>query len=146
MYALALAGAAGSPSLFRCDLRARCSKTLCFTGFCGRGRSTIWTVAKCKNRGFYKGGVGNGRRPDVRTWIFFSDGPVSTQMAQNAPQDEPTEAPRIGPRCVNIAPSFVTDQSVINQLLPTNCLQRVVANQLLPTSQDHIIGPDNPTC
>ena len=35
MYALALAGAGGSPPLFRCDLRARCSKTLCFTGFCG---------------------------------------------------------------------------------------------------------------
>ena len=43
---LALAGAAGSPLLFRCDLRA---------GFCGRGRSAIWTVAKCKNREFFKG-------------------------------------------------------------------------------------------
>ena len=39
---------AGSPPLFRCDLRARCSKTLYFIRFCGRGRSTIWTVVKCK--------------------------------------------------------------------------------------------------
>ena len=72
MYAPALAGAAGSPPLFRCDLRAR-FKTLCFTGFCGRGRSTIWTVAKCKNRGFYKGGVGSARRrrrPSVRNRKF----------------------------------------------------------------------------
>ena len=35
MYALVLAGAAGSPPLFRCELHARCSKTRCFTGFCG---------------------------------------------------------------------------------------------------------------
>ena len=27
---------------------------------------------------------------------FFSDGPVSTQIAQNVPQDEPTKNPKIG--------------------------------------------------
>ena len=35
MYALALAGAAGSPPLFRCDLRARCSKHCILQGFAG---------------------------------------------------------------------------------------------------------------
>ena len=80
--------------LFRCDLRARCSKTLCFTVFFGRGRSTIWTPVKCKNCGFYKGGVGNARCPRVHNRNFLSHGPVSMQMAQNIPQDEPTEAPR----------------------------------------------------
>ena len=69
MYAPVLAGAAGSPPLCRCDLRAWCSKTLCFTGFCGRERSKIWTVAKCKNCGLYKGGVGNARRADVHNQI-----------------------------------------------------------------------------
>ena len=38
--------------------------------------------------------------------FFFCDVPVSTQMAQNVPQDDPTEAPKIGPRGVNIAPRW----------------------------------------
>ena len=43
----------------------------------------------------------------ARTCIFgisWVMGSVSTQMAQNVPQDEPTEAPKIGPRWANIAP------------------------------------------
>ena len=63
-------------------------------------------MAKCKNCGFYKGGVGNVRRADVHNRMFFSDGPVSTQMADNVPQDDPTEAPKIGPKWANIAPRW----------------------------------------
>ena len=54
---------------------------------------------KCKDRGFYKGGVGNARQPRVHNRNFLSHGPVSTQMAQNVP-------PKIGPRWVNIAPRW----------------------------------------
>ena len=63
-------------------------------------------MAKCKNRGFYKGGVGIARRSDVRNRNLFSVEPVSTQMAQHVPQDDPTEAPKIGPRWVYIPPRW----------------------------------------
>ena len=35
-------------------------------------------MEKCKNCGFYKGGVGNARRADVHNLNFFGDGPLST--------------------------------------------------------------------
>ena len=54
IYAPVLAGAGGSPPLFRCDLRARCLKTLCFIGFVGVEDPEFgqWRNAG-KNRGFY---------------------------------------------------------------------------------------------
>ena len=69
----------------------------------------------------------------------------STQMAQNVPQDEPTEAPKIGQRWVNIAPRWPNigprggEQMIItHQLLPTkvsiNCYQPIVSNELAPTN------------
>ena len=54
--------------LRRCSavICARCVQKHCvLQGFCGRSRPTIWAVVKCKNRGLYKGGVGNARRPRV---------------------------------------------------------------------------------
>ena len=101
MYAPVLAGAGGSPPLCRCDLRAWCSKTMFYR--------VLWAwkiqnldLQNAKTVGFTR--VVSVMRA-ARTCVigFFGDGPVSTPMAQNVPQDDPTEAPKIGPRCVNIA-------------------------------------------
>ena len=45
-------------------------------------------MAKRKNCRFYKGGVGNARRADVHNRIFLV-------MAQNVPEDDPTELPKM---------------------------------------------------
>ena len=52
-------------------------------------------MAKCKNCWFYKGGVGNARRADVHNRIFFGDGRVAANIAQNVPEDDPTEVPKM---------------------------------------------------
>ena len=65
----------------------RSGATLCGDRAC---RSTMWTVGKCKDCVFDNGGVANARRPRVHNQNFLSHGPVSTQVAQNVPQDEPT--------------------------------------------------------
>ena len=57
-----------------------------------------------QNLEFYKDCVGNVCATGaMHNQIFLNHGPVSTQMAQNVPQDEPIEAPKIGPRWVYIA-------------------------------------------